>query len=137
MSILFHIPVIPCPAPRIVPSDRWETRPCVQKYRQFRDGVNDWISQNKISQDALPARITVIFYMPFPRSKGKKWRQKNLGEGHTFRPDTDNLIKAFLDAWFRDANSEDSHIWDVRGIKVWSNQGAIEVFEAEKLLMES
>ena len=59
------------------------------------------------------------------------------GEGHRAKPDSDNLAKAFLDAWFRDADTDDSHIWDVRAIKIWADEPAIEVYPSGKLSIET
>ncbi|MEM9213946.1 MAG: RusA family crossover junction endodeoxyribonuclease [Cyanobacteria bacterium P01_F01_bin.150] len=137
MTLLYHLPIKPCPKPRETVSDRWNKRPCVQRHREFRDSVNRFMSDHSIKPETLPERLTVIFYLPFPKSKPKKWKAENNGQGHKQRPDADNLVKAFLDAWFRDAECDDSHIWDVRGVKVWAYEPAIEVHQAERLGIES
>ena len=136
---LWHIPVAPCPAPRMTQRDRWKKRPCVQRYHHFRDGINRFLREHAINHSSLPERFTAVFYIPFPKSKSKKWKKANVWEGHKAKPDTDNRVKAFLDAWFRDADTDDSHVWDVRGVKVWcpEGQGAIEVYESEKLGFET
>lgn len=49
-----------------------------------------------------------------------------VGKPHQQRPDKDNFEKAFLDA----VCEEDSHIWDGRETKLWSEEGAIQIIQA-------
>jgi Holliday junction resolvase RusA-like endonuclease len=58
-----------------------------------------------------------------PPSWSQKKRDENRGEGHTQKPDVDNLAKALLDAIYAD----DSHINDIRIKKIWGDEGAIEI----------
>lgn len=114
--------ITPIPEPRMVRSDSWSHRPCVMQYRAFCDHCR-----------ALKATVKsgdhVIFYLSMPESwSGRKMMRMN-GTPHTSKPDTDNLLKALLDAF----HENDSHIWDVRASKVWARRGAIEIVSGETL----
>jgi len=54
-----------------------------------------------------------------------KKRQKMNGMPHRSRPDIDNMLKSILDAVY----ASDAHVWDIRAIKLWSDEGSIEVVE--------
>ena len=62
----------------------------------------------------------MIFVLPMPKSWSKKKAAMN-GQPHQQRPDTDNLVKAVLDA----VHEEDSQIYHVDGLKFWGTEGAI------------
>ncbi len=49
------------------------------------------------------------------------------GKCHQEKPDTDNLIKAFLDALLMD----DSRVWHISAKKYWGSNGAIVVLRNE------
>lgn len=63
--------------------------------------------------------------MPMPKSWSAKKREEMNGKPHKVRPDIDNMVKAIMDAAFK----EDSHVWEVHARKVWSDKGSIEVKE--------
>ncbi len=106
----------PCPAPRQGRSDRWKARPCVLRYRAFKDAVRK-------AKVAIPQPCKVVFWLPMPRSWSKKKRAKMAATPHEQRPDLDNLEKALLDAVFE----EDGHIWSVWAEKRWGEAGAIQI----------
>ena len=109
-------PITPVPAPRQVRSDAWAPSPSVQRYRTFRDEVR-W-SGFKIPD---PERTHLIFLLPLPPSWPARQRAEYLGMPHRNKPDTDNLIKALLDAVFL----QDAGVWDIRGTKLWWSHGGI------------
>ena len=113
-------PIVPCPAPRMSQSDRWKKRPCVLRYRAFRDEI-------LLHRVTIPDRVRIIFHMPMPASWSAKKRAEMDGKPHQVRPDIDNLAKACSDAVF----SEDSHIYELHARKVWSVEGGIEIGEIE------
>jgi Holliday junction resolvase RusA-like endonuclease len=47
------------------------------------------------------------------------------GMPHKQKPDADNLLKSVLDAVY----ASDAHVWDIRVIKLWADEGSIEVIE--------
>lgn len=111
-------PIVPNTKPRQTQSDRWKKRPCVLRYRAFKDEI-------RLRRLILPESHRVVFVMPMPSSWSKKKKADMDGKPHQVRPDIDNLHKALLDAVFE----EDSHIWDCRITKVWGYKGAIMVGE--------
>ena len=113
--------VNPMPAPRMNHSDRWAGRDIVQRYFSYRSTITLQARVNGL--EVLPDTLSnLIFYMPVPPSWSNKKTADNLGQPHTQRPDLDNLIKGFLDAF-----GEDSHIHSLTASKVWSEIGRIEL----------
>ena len=108
----------PVPKPRMTRRDKWSERPCVVRYYQFKDELNLLWGNREIFQ---PCHL--IFHLPMPDSWSKKKKALMFGQPHQQKPDIDNLIKAFFDCLL----VEDSHIYDVRGTKYWSDAGSIEV----------
>lgn len=107
-------PIIPCPAPRMTQSDKWNKRPCVMRYFAFRD-------ECKLLKVKLPVKAHITFIMPMPKSWSGKKKDREDGQPHTCKPDLDNLLKALLDALYAD----DGHIHDIRVNKIWGFEGAI------------
>jgi len=105
-------PIVPYPAPRMVRSDRWRKRPCVLKYRAFRDEV-------RLRGVVIPSgQFKVTFFMAIPRSYSQAKRDAMDGQPHTSnRADADNLLKALLDA----ALKSDGHIWSPHPEKRWTS----------------
>lgn len=111
-------PIIPVPKPRQTQSDKWKKRPCVLRYRAFQDDCrlhNVGVSETPI----------VIFKIPMPKSWSKKKRLAMLGKPHQQTPDIDNLLKALLDAVFKD----DSHVYKVKAAKYWCETGSIQIWQ--------
>lgn len=115
-------PILPTPAPRMTRADVWRQRPCVLRYRRFRDQVR--LHQVRIPESG--AQIT--FYLPMPASWPKSKLASHNGMPHQQKPDLDNLIKALLDAVFED----DSHIWEYQAKKLWAMDGAIEICQTKE-----
>ena len=110
--------ITPNTKPRMTRSDKWKQRPCVMKYRAFKDEV-------RLNKVELPHSYHVIFAMPMPGSWSKKKRATMDKQPHRQTPDKDNLEKALLDAIYGD----DSHVWDGRVTKIWGKIGQIIVKE--------
>jgi Holliday junction resolvase RusA-like endonuclease len=111
-------PIAPVPAPRMTRSDKWKKRPCVMRYFDFRDKVKE----HNVSFDNGQS---ITFYMPMPKSWGKKKKTLMDGQPHQQKPDIDNLCKALLDSLFDD----DSHIHHIGSLKkIWAYDGSIEIY---------
>jgi Holliday junction resolvase RusA-like endonuclease len=110
--------ICPVPKPRQTRSDRWKKRPCVMRYRAFADQV-------RAAGVTLPsAEADVRFYIPLAPSTPRHIRAACDEMPHQQRPDCDNLLKALLDAVFKD----DSMVYDIRVSKFWTDgPGYIEV----------
>ena len=109
--------ITPVPKPRQTQSDKWKKRPSVMRYRAFADEVR----YKRVDMPEFGSHV--IFYMPMPKSWSKKKKKEMAGTAHQQKPDVDNLIKALKDSLFAD----DSHIWDYRITKIWSEMGGIEI----------
>ena len=109
-------PIEPVAKPRMTQRDKWKKRPCVLRYRAFKD-------QCRVRRVKLPQPCRVVFHMPMPRSWTESERSAFDGLPHTQRPDLDNLVKALGDAVCK----EDSHLWSIRAEKRWAYHGAIEI----------
>jgi len=108
--------ITPCPAPRQTQSDRWKKRPCVLRYRAFRDHV-------KALKLEVDSGDWIIFYIEMPKSWSKKKRALMLNAPHQQKPDVDNLCKSLIDSIYDD----DAHIHDIRITKLWATAGGIEI----------
>ncbi|MGB0662800.1 MAG: RusA family crossover junction endodeoxyribonuclease [Pontibacterium sp.] len=107
--------VVPVPKPRQTQRDRWAQRPCVVRYREFKDQVRE------AGLTVPNSGCRMVFVLPMPKSWTKKKRDAMRGKPHQQKPDTDNMIKAVLDA----VHVEDSQIYHVEGLKFWGDEGAI------------
>lgn len=58
-----------------------------------------------------------------PKSWSKKKHVEMNGKPHQQKPDVDNLLKALMDAVFKD----DCKVWNVTVSKVWGTSGNITV----------
>lgn len=107
--------ITPVPKPRMTQRDKWANRPCVARYHDFKDLI-------RASQITIPSSGCIVtFILPMPKSWSKKKREAVNGAPHKAKPDIDNLLKALLDSVFND----DAHIYDIRAIKKWGENGQI------------
>ena len=113
-----HIEINPVPAPRQSRRDAFKPSPMVQRYRAFRDVVR--LEGRHV---AWGSAYRIIFYMPMPKSWGKKKRAKMMHQPHQQTPDLDNLVKALLDSLPFDKG--DAHVHHVDATKIWSDVGWI------------
>lgn len=109
--------ITPTPAPRQTRSDTWNPRPCVLRYRAFKDEVRSKRVKYDVGQ-------SITFHMPMPPSWSKKKKIAHNGQPHTCKPDIDNILKSLFDSLYKD----DSHIWHMGEVKkIWAFEGAIEI----------
>ena len=112
--MIYGIP--PVAKPRMTRSDKWKKRKVTDKYWTFCDMVKAFHVEFKAGDHA-------IFHIEMPESWSKKKKAEMVGTPHLQVPDTDNLVKALADAIYEN----DSHIWDYRATKRWSEIGCIEI----------
>ena len=118
----------PVPAPRQTRRDVWlnPPRPCVARYRAFCDAVRAAVRAAGVTE--VPPRLRLRFEMPIPKSRRTGKDRVEPGQPHQQKPDWDNLAKAVLDAWAKEARvNDDAHVWDVRAEKVWGETGRVVV----------
>ena len=113
-----HYPIVPVPKPRMTRRDVWAKRPCVLRYRAFKDAVRD----HRVILPECGGSIT--FYLAMPKYWSKKKKETMNGQGHQQVPDLDNLLKALSDA----VHLDDSKIWMFRRVqKLWSYKPGITI----------
>ncbi len=117
MSQLQVLDIRPTPAPRQSQRDKWAPSKAVQIYRAFRDEVG-------LRVKGLPEDFFhVVFIVPMAASWSDKKKREFVGQPHELKPDADNLVKALIDAVYRDR--EDSQVWNYATTKLWGYTGAI------------
>lgn len=118
MSEKIVIEIDPVTAPRQTRSDVWKQRPCVMRYRAYRDELRLKLKPEQLS---FPCKVT--FFIGMPDSWSNKKKSKMVGQPHLQTPDFDNLAKGFFDGLFE----QDSHVWSVWVEKRWWTHGKIEI----------
>jgi Holliday junction resolvase RusA-like endonuclease len=106
------VPVAPVPKPRQSPADRWRPSPRVLRYRAFADAVRAFVGP----PPCLVASVELVFFLPAPKARRRGAKALREGSPHTLRPDTDNLVKAVLDALWE----HDSGVWRITAEKRWT-----------------
>ena len=83
-----------------------------------------------------PIKLKAYFFMPRP--KGHYGTGRNAGklkdsapEKHITKPDTDNLLKFIKDCLNKHVWKDDSQVYDVHGVKVYSNHPRTEIIVTE------
>ena len=90
--------VTPMGKPRMTRQDKFKKRPCVTKYRGWKDQINLMANlvaglRAALSEERIYS-VSWIAYLPLPKSKD----QNLAGTMHQEKPDRDNIDKALLDA---------------------------------------
>lgn len=108
-----------------------------QKYHHYMNVLRMLMTEQEFRVPEIYFQIT--FFLPIAAGKPEKTKQALENKPHRFRPDNDNLAKAFFDAYFykgklkegtlmyRDELRNDSAIYDYRIRKFWARTGRIEV----------
>lgn len=106
--------------PRMVKSDAWRKRPCVEKYWQYKDKLRAYLPDT--IYEVPPVLEDIQFVLPMPKSWSKKKKAEMSGLPHQQKPDLDNIIKGFKDCLCEN----DSYVWQYNRIsKVWGYEGMI------------
>lgn len=112
----------PVSKPRMTRADRWKKRPAVMRYWAFAEELR--LLANKEGFKLQESSMSIMFYLPMPKSWSKKKALKTYDTPHQQKPDIDNLLKAFFDALTED----DSFIWQLEHVeKRWGSRGCISV----------
>lgn len=111
--------VNPVPKPRMTQSDRWNKRPTVLRYWQFKDELQRQANEVGFR---LSDAFNVTFYLPMPQSWSKAKKLQMMNKPHRQTPDLDNLEKAVGDSLLPD---NDSGIWFKQSQKFWGLEGCI------------
>lgn len=120
-----EIDIDPVAKPRMTRRDVWKKRPCVLKYRAYKDEL-----RLKTKGFELGDNLRIKFIIPFPKSYSKKKCVELAYMPHKQKPDVDNLVKAVLDTFFKD----DSHIYRVDAMKIWGYTGRMTIANLDDLI---
>lgn len=118
MSDTMRVEILPVAKPRMTRRDKWERRPCVLRYRTFRDKMILGLQRTGFEPGHA---MELIFHIPMPTSWSKKKRAAMIGQPHQQKPDVDNLTKSVLDSFFDD----DSLVYEIRAKKIWAELPAV------------
>lgn len=115
----------PMGAPRQTRADKWLRRPCVLRYREFRDKIK--AATNGVMKE--PLGMVVIAYLTIPRSIRGAKREAMLGTVHRVKPDADNIYKAVSDAIIEN----DQRICLQVCFKGWADEPRIELWVSDTI----
>lgn len=108
------INVEPMGAPRLVRSDKWGKRPVVQRYHAYKDTI-----RLELGNYELPAVLKIEFHLPLSASWSARKKAAHYGQYHQQKPDIDNLVKSWMDAF----HTDDAHVAVIHAGKYWCAEG--------------
>lgn len=118
----FYFPLVPMGKPRMTRRDKWMKREVVTRYWAWKDEL---LLMAKKFDYKMGNCLMVCFELPMPQSWSAKKRERMNGVVHQVKPDTDNMTKAFMDAF----NKNDQEVWGNLIVKRWSEKGGIIVIQ--------
>lgn len=140
-----YYPITPLAKPRLTKADaitmrRIRARQRLTAKQQKREALLcrwlAFIEEVRLRKVYVPDKNSqIVFLIPMPKSWTQRMRDQLRGYPHRGKKqkarknDIDNLLKALMDAIFGD----DSAVWDIRGTKLWWDEGGIFVIEQEAL----
>lgn len=116
LPVRFTIWGEPMGAPRQSRRDAWNPRPCVVRYREWKDKAR---ASAPAGMRTDPLEVRVIAYLAMPASWSKRKRAAMQGQFHRVKPDGDNVFKGVADALWE----QDSCIAISRVEKRWCETG--------------
>lgn len=75
----------------------------------------------------VPLSVRVVAEFGIPASKSKKWRAANEGQGHTQRPDGDNVCKTVMDSLTGIVWTDDDQVATLTVLKRWAEVPSLTV----------
>lgn len=120
--MIYEININPNTKPRATRSDKWNKRPCMLQYWQFKDDLRKECDRLNLTE-LKPQLQSLIFYIPMPDSWSKKKKLLMKGKPHQQSPDLDNITKALWDSML----TQDNYIYSIKGEwgKYWAEKGQI------------
>ena len=107
------------------------------KTRDYEDLIKVAAKQAMGSNEPLKTPVAAYIYItvPIPQSYSKKRSKACLdgSERPCKAPDTDNIMKAFLDAMNKVVYDDDSQVVSLHGTKVYGTIGMVEVLVKEDI----
>lgn len=105
-----------------------------KKTKDFEDAIRfEFMASNceqmPVYSKDVPLQAEMIFAFAVPKSYSKKKREACLNGRimHTKKPDTDNIVKAVLDALADAAFADDSQVVKVTAEKIYAEEPFVEV----------
>ncbi len=111
--------IIPMGKPRI--TARGKYGPVARRYYEYAEQI-------RLMNMEIPEHGAEIqFFIPMPKSWSKKKKIDMFQMPHQQTPDVDNLLKAVLDAVYKD----DKVVWSIKAEKYWDSEGFILVIQED------
>ena len=121
--VRFVVPGKPIAKPRMTRADKWQQRPIVMRYWEYKDRI-----RNVVGNTPPASRVDIIAYLPIPQSWSRIKKKEMAGQPHRQTPDWDNIAKAVQDALW----DEDKTVHAGSCVKFWDDgKGARTVIELE------
>ncbi|MED4532338.1 RusA family crossover junction endodeoxyribonuclease [Metabacillus fastidiosus] len=119
------IPVEPMGAVRMTSRGK----PNAQRYLAYKDQIK-WIVKQQLKDRKLlmgALEVEISFMMPIPKSWSNVKRQQMVGEYHTKKPDTDNLVKGVFDSLNKLVWQDDNKVAKVTAVKSYGEVPGMEI----------
>ena len=111
------VEIEPMGAVRLTQRSLWTPR--AQKYATYKEHIRLAVG----STYTLPEELFIEFVIAMPKSWSQKKKLAMDGQPHKQKPDCDNLIKSWCDAF----GVDDSHVHTIHAHKRWGTSGSIRV----------
>lgn len=108
----------PVGKPRMTRRDKWKQRPCVLRYREWADRLRASAGLKGKVLLRHPMRLSFTAYFEMPKSWSKRKRAEHEGQPHLQKADSDNVLKAILDALFEN----DQFVYGGAFEKFWEDE---------------
>ena len=130
IKITIHRKPYPSPRPRFRNVGKYKQTYMPAEYLREKKIIADSMEKIKpndfkIIESAI--EMNVVFYMPIPASLSDKKRLELVGEPHIKKPDSDNLLKTYKDAFEGVLYKNDSQIYKVDILKIYSDNPRVEI----------
>jgi len=113
---------VPAARPRVT---RFRTyNPKQKEMQRIKNEISSIFGREPLT---CPLAVYFRFFMQIPRSLSKTKREYLASGPCTKRPDIDNLLKMYLDAMNELVYKDDSQIYSVDSIKVYSFEPRVEI----------
>jgi len=124
MTIEINEIPVPASRPRVSRFRTYYNEPYNSYKELLKEKVTECMSKVKkpLYERYEPIRVQVIFYMQIPKSISKKKSLLMRGKPHTKKPDSDNLVKAVLDAMNGIVYYDDGQIFNLTVSKFYSDK---------------
>lgn len=122
--MIYIFNVIPMGAPRMTRQDRFMGRDVVNRYRDYGVEIRKQAEKQEFELEPV---LRFVFHLPMPASWSMKKKEKMKIKPHQQKPDIDNLVKGFMDAYCYKTGKDDAHVYSVEAVKLWSEDPRIEV----------